>query len=114
MSQDALEPLEPEEAVELYIQNREPDLTDNTRQNHRYRLKRFVKWTDQEDITNMNTITGRDLHRYRSYRAEHTKRVTLVNELRTLQKFLGVLCVDRCRPPGVAGTSSHSEFETGR
>ncbi|WP_345778664.1 tyrosine-type recombinase/integrase [Halobaculum magnesiiphilum] len=73
----------------MYLQSREPEVSVKTLQNHRYRLSHFVAWCREEEIENLNRLTGRMLHQYRTWRAEQVKRVTLVNELRTVQQFLG-------------------------
>lgn len=83
-----LEPLAPSESLELYIDHRKPDLSEKSVQNNRYRLRKFVAWCEKEEIENLNHLTGRDLHRYRSWRSKAVKTVTLVNELRTLKVFL--------------------------
>jgi site-specific recombinase XerD len=86
--ESGLEPIEPSEAVELYIQHREPDLSEKSVQNHEYRLDKFLRWCEEEEIENLNHLTGRDLHKYRSWRSKDVKTVTLVGELRTLRVFL--------------------------
>lgn len=83
-----LEAIEPSEAVELYLQHREPDLSEKSIQNHEYRLDKFLRWCEEEGIDNLNHLTGRDLHKYRSWRSQDVKPVTLVGELRTLRVFL--------------------------
>lgn len=83
-----LEPIEPERAVELYLDHREPDLSEKSQQNHRYRLERFLRWCEEEELTNLNHLTGRDLHKYRSWLSQDVKTVTLVGHLRTIRVFL--------------------------
>ena len=86
-----LQPISPNDAITMYLDSREPEVSKKTLQNHRYRLENFSAWCREEDVQNLNRLTGRDLHQYRSWRAEEVKRVTLVNELRTLQQFLEFL-----------------------
>jgi len=88
-----LEPLAPREAVELYMDHREPELSKKTLQNHRYRLESFVEWCDQEEIDNLNELSGRDLHRYRVWRGRDVNTVTLRGQLATLRVFLE-FCAD--------------------
>ncbi|MFD1641460.1 tyrosine-type recombinase/integrase [Halohasta litorea] len=83
-----LDPISPPEAIDLYLEHRRPEVAKTTLQNHEYRLSRFREWADEHDLENMNDLTGRKLHQYRTWRSEGIKRVTLVNELRTLQMFL--------------------------
>jgi len=72
----------------MYIQHRKPDWSEKSVQNNRYRLKKFVAWCGEEEIENLNHLTGRNLHRYRTWRGQEIAKITLVNELRTLRKFL--------------------------
>jgi len=86
-----LDPIDPEAAVELYLDQRQDEVSESTRQTHEYRLDPFVKWCSTEgDVTNMNDLTGRDLHAYRVYRREEDdlKPVTLQGQLSTLRVFL--------------------------
>lgn len=65
-----LEPIAPREAVELYLDHKATSYADATVRNSRYRLKPFVEWCEQEGIENLNSITGRDAHRFRIWRQE--------------------------------------------
>jgi len=85
---DGLEPTTPAEAVEWYLSEREPDLTEKSLQNHEYRLGRFVEFCDEQEIENLNVLTGRDLHRFRVWRSQDIKPVTLRGEMQTLRVFL--------------------------
>jgi site-specific recombinase XerD len=85
---DDLQPLEPETAVEMYLDERRSELSEKSVENHTYRLRRFVEWCDQEDIDNLNELTGRDLHRFRHYRSEDVATTTLRTHLATLRVFL--------------------------
>jgi len=64
----ALEPIEPTTGVELYLADKERELSAATITSHKYRLGHFVRWCDKEDITNLNELTGRNLHEYRQWR----------------------------------------------
>ena len=86
---DDLEPLTPFEAVEMYLQHREPDLSEKSLHNHRYRLDSFLEFCEEHDIDNMNELTGRDLHRFRTWRSrQDISKVTLKTNLATLRVFL--------------------------
>lgn len=65
-----LEPIEPAEAVEMYLAEKRPELADATLRSHRSRLGHFIQWCEEEGVTNINSLTGRDLHRYRLWRRE--------------------------------------------
>jgi site-specific recombinase XerD len=66
----SLEPIDPETALELYLADRENNVTEATIYSHRSRLGHFVQWCDEQDITNLNELTGRQLHRYRLWRRD--------------------------------------------
>ncbi|MFC7135036.1 tyrosine-type recombinase/integrase [Salinibaculum sp. GCM10025337] len=83
-----LEPLAPSEGVELYFDTRKAELSQKTVYNYRNRLDTFLEWCEEQDIDNLNTLTGRDLHLYRSWRTRDVAIMTLKNELRTLRSFL--------------------------
>ncbi|WP_075936851.1 tyrosine-type recombinase/integrase [Halosegnis longus] len=63
-----LEPITPDRAVKLYLQDRENELAHSTHKSHRSRLSYFTDWCEQEGIENLNTITGRQLYEYRIWR----------------------------------------------
>ena len=85
-----LEPIEPGTAQELFLDHKATDCTDSTVQNHRYRLNPFVRWCGEEDIDNLNELTGRDLQRYRLWRKEDgdLNKLSLRMQMSTLRVFL--------------------------
>lgn len=64
----SLEPIEPDRALELYIADRENSVTQATIYSHRSRLGHFIRWCDDEGITNLNELSGRQLHEFRIWR----------------------------------------------
>ncbi|QLD90375.1 site-specific integrase [Natronomonas salina] len=94
-----LEPIEPQAAVELYLADREREVASSTLRSHRSRLQFFVKWCEEEGITNLNELTGRDLNEYRIWRrndgdlapaSENCQMDTLRVFLRWLESIEGV------------------------
>lgn len=63
-----LEPIDPETALELYLTDRENEVTQATLYSHRSRLGHFVRWCDEREITNLNELTARQLYEYRLWR----------------------------------------------
>jgi integrase len=88
--EDDLEPIEPGTAQELFLDHKATDCTDSTVQNHRYRLNPFVRWCGEEEIDNLNDLTGRDLQRYRLWRKEDgdLNKLSLRMQMSTLRVFL--------------------------
>jgi len=92
---DDLDPLGPREAIDLYLEARADDTTENTREGQLYRLRAFATWCENEDITNLNELDGRDLYAYRIWRregnysdGEELAPTTLRGDLATLRAFL--------------------------
>lgn len=87
---DELEPLAPGAGRDLYLEHRRGEVSENTLRSHRYRLNEFVEWCEEQEIHNLNDLTGRDLHAYRVHRREQDdlKAVTLQGQLSTLRVFL--------------------------
>lgn len=83
-----LEPLQPEKAVEMYLTNREDEVTKKSFQNIKSNLKVFLQWCDERDVTNMNDATGRALANFRTWRSEQVKPITLKHNLWTIKKFI--------------------------
>lgn len=98
---DGLEPTTPAEAVEWYLDDRKADLSEKSLRNQSYRLERFLEFCDEYEIEDMNSLTGRELHRYRSWRSEEVKPVTLNGELQTFRVFLEFCAAIDAVEPGM-------------
>jgi integrase len=90
-----LEELSPAEGVQMYLDARRDELTKGTLDAQAYRLDAFLQWCDEEEIENLNDLSGRDLYRYRVWRREgngegrdEIATVTLRGQLATLRAFL--------------------------
>lgn len=87
MSKD-LEPITPEEATRLYLRDRKNELADATISSYRYKLERFVEWCETEDVDNLNTLSGRDLLRFKQWRSQDLNAVSLKGQLDALRAFI--------------------------
>jgi len=85
-----LEPLAPQKAKQMYLQEREGEVTERTLQAHHYRLVHFIDWCDKEDIDNINCLSGRTLHEYRLWRKDDggLNATSLRTQLGTLRVFI--------------------------
>jgi site-specific recombinase XerD len=86
-----LEPITPAEAKQMYLEQRKQEVSESTIQAHHYRLRHFVRWCENvENLENLNTLSGRDLQRYKMWRREDggLNNVTMVTQLSTLRVFL--------------------------
>jgi integrase len=86
----SLEPIGPETALELYLADKENDLAEASLRAHRYRLNHFVRWCDEQDVENLNDLTGRQLHKYRLWRRNEgdLAPVTEKTQMDTLRVFV--------------------------
>jgi len=64
----SLEPIEPNHALELYLADRENSVTQATLYSHRSRLGHFIRWCNEQEIENLNELSGRQLHEFRIWR----------------------------------------------
>lgn len=62
---DALDPLRPHRAIDMYLRDREADTSRQTRATHDKRLRRFADWLESEGVENLNEVDGRLCRRYR-------------------------------------------------
>lgn len=87
---DDLEPIEPDEAFDLFLDHKATECAEATVRNYRYRLQYFVQWCEEEGIDNLNELSGRDIQRFRLWRqdTEELNRLTLRNHLCSLRVFL--------------------------
>jgi integrase len=83
-----LEELTPNEAVQMYLADKQSDSAEATVRSHRSRLGHFLEWCEENSIENLNTLSGRDLHRYKLWRQEDINKVTLKTQLDTLRVFI--------------------------
>lgn len=94
-----LEPIDPETAVSMYLDSREREVSKMTLQSHHSRLQFFIAWCADNEIENLNELTGRDLHSYRIWRrkdgdlapaSEKTQMATLWVFIRWCENIDGV------------------------
>lgn len=85
-----LEPIDPETALELYLKDKANEFADASLKAHKYRLDHFIRWCDQENIVNLNNLTGRQLHKYRLWRREDgdLNKVSEKTQMDTLRVFI--------------------------
>lgn len=93
----------PSNAVEQYLDAREYELADASIQNMRYRLKRFVEWTDRKGFTDMRELTGRHCEQYKLSRvSDDLAPITIQQQLQTLRVFLKWCESQEYVKPGIA------------
>ena len=55
----SLDPIDPDTAVELYLADRESEVSQATLYSHSSRLGQFVRWCGEQNLTDLNELTGR-------------------------------------------------------
>lgn len=85
-----LEPIDPRTAQQLFLDHKETECTESTVRNHRYHTNEFVAWCEENDIDNLNDLTGRDLQALRLWRKESgdINLMTLNNYMCSLRVFI--------------------------
>jgi site-specific recombinase XerD len=75
----------------MYLNARKREVSKSTLDGYHYRLKHFIRWCQEvEGIDNMNTLSGRDLQRFKTWRREDggLKPITLQGQLDALRIFI--------------------------
>ena len=87
---DALEPISPAEAKEMYLQARRHEVSESTLSGYHYRLVHFIRWCDSTGLDNMNDLTGRKLQKFKTWRRDDgdLKPITLRGNLDALRVFI--------------------------
>ncbi len=90
MDKTNLEPLDPETAVELYLDHKSMNCADSTIRNHRYRMNHFLDWCDETQLQNLNELSGRELQSYRLWLSDKgtLNKLTMRSQLSGLRVFL--------------------------
>ncbi|MDG5761889.1 tyrosine-type recombinase/integrase [Natronococcus sp. A-GB1] len=85
-----LEPIHPAEAFEIYLDERRAEVTANTLQAHKYRIGHFLRWCEEKEITDLNSLSGRQLHEYKIWRQKegNLNAVSVKTQMDTLRVFI--------------------------
>jgi integrase len=85
-----LEPIDSQTALELYLADKSNDLAAASLRAHKYRLGHFVRWCNEQNLTNLNDLTGRRLHEYRLWRRNEgdLSKVSEKTQMDTLRVFV--------------------------
>jgi hypothetical protein len=73
---DTLEPIAPEQALDLYLEDKVREYRQSIVNAHRSRLGFLVRWCEDRGIDNLNALTARDLHEFRVWRRQDLNVVT--------------------------------------
>ena len=130
MSDDELDPITPDAALDYYLDARRYDLRETTLRTHEARIRSFTDWLTDEGIHNMNDVNLQVVHSFRVYKREDNgdnqkcNSVTMQGQVSTLRRFLNQLVdinaipehlPERIRLPRVEGDrSNETMLDSGR
>lgn len=82
--------VEPETAVKRYLSDREDEVSASTLRSHRARLKHFLRWCGEQELKNLNNLSGRDLQDFRYWRKEdgNLNNVSMHTQMTTFRVFI--------------------------
>lgn len=82
--------MSPERAVERYLKERRPEVSESTYRNHKYALSRFVEWTDEGELDDVSNLDGFHVHDFKIHRRKSggVSEMTLKNNMCTLRVFI--------------------------
>ena len=85
-----LEPIEPELAVELFLNEREMEISELTLRHDKMFLGFFLDWCELQEIENLNNLTGRLIHQHQIWRRDEFDLVpqSLKNHMDTIRMFV--------------------------
>lgn len=84
----SLEPITPDRALELYLDDKARECQQATIRSHRSRLGFFVDWCDEQSIENLNDISARDIHEFRVWRREDLNVTSEKTQMDTVRVFI--------------------------
>jgi len=87
-SETDLDPIDPERAVELYLEDKARECQQATVRSHRSRLGFFVNWCVEQEIENLNDLSARDAHEFRVWRREDLNVTSEKTQMDTLRVFI--------------------------
>ncbi|WP_435183213.1 site-specific integrase [Halobellus sp. EA9] len=77
-----------EAGVERFLEHREPNVAVSTFQNNQTTLEQFLAWCHDEEIENLNELSGRDLADFVHSRRQEVKPISLQKELSAIRVAL--------------------------
>lgn len=105
----SLESLAPREGIDRYLEARRLELTEGTLKDYERSLQKFLKWCESQSITDLNTLTSRDVDDYRIWcREESSENVdrlapkTMRDQMYLLKSLLEYLASVDAVDPGLA------------
>jgi site-specific recombinase XerD len=80
--------LSPRDAVQRYLNSKRADVTQESVESYKYRLKLFVEWCQGQGLTRVSDLSGWEFDTYQNVRrGGGIAATTLQNEMKTLKNF---------------------------
>jgi len=109
--QASLEPMSPADGVDRYIEARKSELAEGTLDDYERSLQKFLTWCENEGITDLNSLSSRDIDDYRIWcREESSDEVnqlapkTMRDQMYLLKSLLEYLSSVDAVEPGLPDT----------
>jgi site-specific recombinase XerD len=80
--------LSPEEARDYYLDEQRADATDWTVRTYRYRLKQFVEWCEENNVTQMGDVDGWTIEQFARERRSELATVSMKGQMSALKQLL--------------------------
>ncbi len=97
-----IERMSPQEAKNRFLSNNESEFSKTTIQEYGYSLDRFIEWLNEQNITDMNEMTGRIISDFAEGRKKNVKPATVKTDLDRVRRLMQ-FCEDiEAAPPGIA------------
>ena len=92
----------PRDAVQRYLEERKPDLSESSYYNISCALDRFVEFCDEEGIEDITTLDAFHVSDFKLRRREHVSEMTVYNNLCAVRVFVRWLQAMDCIDAGLA------------
>lgn len=91
-----LEPLTPRESIRWFLNSKKRDVSPESIDRYDTKLTNFEKYCELSSISNVNSLTGRDIERYRTWRRDEStsgalKPKTMRDEMYLFRDFIRYL-----------------------
>lgn len=85
---DELQPLDPEDGVDRFLEHRKPSIRETSFRNAKHRMSIFLEWCDERGVENLNDLDGRKLNDFVRWRRPQVAPITLQKQLSSVRQAL--------------------------
>lgn len=84
----SLKPTPPHDAMNRFLTDKEPGVTNKTLKNYRTTLRQFCNWLNEEGITDLTALDSEVIQRYKEHRLSQVKVITARQDMMTVKQFI--------------------------